>query len=63
MRVELDHFLHLIGRPLQVAHMLSDVAQIALHDEVACQYKRHIAGGHPAPPPQTHRVEQRQRAL
>lgn len=38
------HLLHLIGGALQVAHMLPDVAQIAEHDEVASQYKRHFAG-------------------
>ena len=51
LRVELDHLLHLIGRALEIAHMLPDVAQIAMHNEVACQHKRHIASRRPPLPP------------
>src|ERR1700678_3792828 len=50
--MEVDHLFHFVHRPLQVGDMLPDVAQVAMHDEVAGEHKGYVAGGGAAMPPE-----------
>ncbi len=49
--------LHLVHAALQIGHVLSDIAQIAMHDEVAGKNKGHVARRCLSPPPKQERVE------
>ncbi len=53
--VEVDQFLHLVHRALQVMDVEADVDEIAVDDEIAGQHEGDVAGRRGAAPPQPQR--------
>ena len=60
LRLQQHHLFHLVHAALQVRYMLSHIAQIAMHNEVARENESHIARRRPAAPPQQHGIERNQ---